>query len=469
MSVDLLEWATVPGGPFTMGSDPARAHPPDDDEAPRHTLTLDGFRITRTPVTNAQYAVFASATGAPTPSHRPDGVAPATVEKQPATYVTWDDARAFCDWAGTRLPTEAQWERAARDDDGRTWPWGDALPDDRLCTFGSFEGPPTVGATPDGASPFGVLDLAGTVWEWTSSAYRPYPYDANDGREDPLGHDLRVVRGGSFVHDANSIRCSARHPLHPGARDHYVGFRVVAGPTPAPLDLDWVEIPAGDVQLGNDPQFRTGEALPSETPQHVIDAAGFELSRTPVTNGQYAAFVADAGAAHPPHWAGAAPAPGYELHPVTFVDWHDACAFCGWVGGRLPTEAEWEKAARGTDARTYPWGDAPDPSAVNAGHGSKRGATSAVDAHSAGASPYGLLDMAGNVWEWVSSAYRPYPYRADDGRESPIGDEPRVLRGGSFASADPRLARCASRSRSHPCRRQSHIGFRVARGGAPRA
>ena len=114
------------------------------------------------------------------------------------------------------------------------------------------------------------------------------------------------------------------------------------------------------------------------------------------------------------------PPPGLEHHPVTWVDWFEAGAFCSWAGGRLPSEAEWEKAARGTDARRYPWGGLDDPEGrAVVGAGIKHGSPSAVGERLSGASPYGLLDMAGNVWEWVSSAYRPYPYDAADGREDP--------------------------------------------------
>ena len=173
-----------------------------------------------------------------------------------------------------------------------------------------------------------------------------------------------------------------------------------------------------------------------------MEVGAFELGRTPVTNGQYAGFVADGGAGRPPHW----PAP--DEHSVAFVDWHDATAFCIWSGGRLPTEAEWEKAARGTDGRRFPWGDQEDASRAAVGSGLKRGKTSPVGAHPRGASPYGLQDMAGNVWEWTSTE---------------AGDGERVLRGGSYASPGLAWARCAMRSWSRPARRQAHIGFRVAR------
>jgi formylglycine-generating enzyme required for sulfatase activity len=384
-----MEFCAVPAGPFRMGREPHDAFPPDGDERPRRVVRLDAFRIARVPVTNRQF--------------HGDG------DDRPVTYVSRAEAEAFCERNGARLPTEAEWEAAARGGDDRLWPWGDELPDRTRAEFGAGIGAPvSVGSYPRGASPFGTLDMAGNVWEWTSG-------DA--------------VRGGSYLSGPDELRCSYRHPTHPAARDPYVGFRVVA--VEAAVEFDWVDVPAGDYPIGRD----GGE-------HELVDLPAFELGRTPVTNGEYEAFVAEGGAEPPPHW----PAP--DDHPVTFVDWFEASAFCAWAGGRLPEEAEWEKAARGADGRRWPWGDDEEATRAAVGAGPKQGTTSPVGAHPRGASPYGLQDMAGNVWEWTATEH---------------GGGERVLRGGSFASPGLAWARCAMRSRSRPERRAAHIGFRVAR------
>ena len=131
----------------------------------------------------------------------------------PVTNVSWHDAVAFCRWVGVRLPTEAEWEKAARGADGRIWPWGNQQPTDKLCNFDNTVKDTTpVGRYLDGAGPFGVLDMAGNVWEWTSSLSKSYKYDAQDGREDPDGERLSAVsRGGSFGGDARRVvRCACR-------------------------------------------------------------------------------------------------------------------------------------------------------------------------------------------------------------------------------------------------------------------
>ena len=379
-----LEFVGVPAGPFPIGIDPARVYPPEADETPRRVVRVEGFRIARLPVTGD------------------DGV--------PLTYLSHAEAEAFCAANGVRLPTEIEWEAAARGGDDRLWPWGDEPPDTTRAIFGrGIGGPSQAGLHPAGAAPCGALDLAGNIYEWTA-----------DG----------AVRGGSYLSGPGELLCSARLPVHPAARDTYIGFRVV---DEADGRFDWVEVPTGDYVIGRDA---------GDSRQRHVEVDGFELTRTPVTNAQYERFVAETGAAAPPLW------PAAVDHPVTFVDWEEASAFCAWAGGRLPIEAEWEKAARGTDGRTYPWGEEEDEGRAAVGSGLKHGSTSPVGAHPAGASPYGLLDMAGNVWEWTATEYPP-------------GE--RVLRGGSFASPGLAWARCTMRSHSRPARRQAHIGFRVAR------
>lgn len=305
-------WITIPAGSFRMGSNPRAAAPPFANEQPRQRAVLPEFRISRAPITNTQYHHFVTACAYPAPGHWPDGRPPAGSEAFPVTYVSWHDAQAFCAWAGVRLPTEAEWEKAARSDDGRWWPWGDMLPDATRCHFnGQAQGiaPAAqsvlpVGRFPQGASPYGVLDMAGNVWEWTSSLYRPYPYRADDGREAVTPGGIRVVRGGSYNHNLRQIRCAARDGMAAGVRDVYIGFRVAGDgkeqSLSSSLSFDWVTVPAGAFWLGSDPGPPPSAVLPSELPQHPVDVAEFCMAQTPVTNAAYADFVQATGHPAPP-------------------------------------------------------------------------------------------------------------------------------------------------------------------------
>lgn len=472
--VPMLDWVAIPAcrTAIGVGAAPVAEHA---DEGPATPVLLPAFRIARTTVTNEQYAAFVAATDHPAPGHWPGREPAPSLAPHPVTYVDWHDALAFCAWAGVRLPTEAEWEMAARGTDGRTYPWGEAVPSPRHVNgCGWFGGTLPVGGFPDGASPSGALEMSGGAWEWTSSRFAAYPWRPDDGREDANAAGPRVLRGGSFNHPAADLRCASRGRLHPDARDEYIGFRVAVSPDAVPprIAFDWVDVPAGELLMGTPTYARPAPADPLATdappglgsPRHPVTLAAYELTRTPVTNRQYAAFVAAIGARPPGHWEGPTPPPERLDHPVVHVDWHEARAFCAWVGGRLPTEAEWEHAASGIEGRRWPWGDArPDATRAWFGHPDEPVGTCPVDAHPAGATPTGLLDLAGNAWEWTASLHRAYPYDADDGREDEDTPGQRVLRGGSFRSPDPGYLVTAFRSRSHPTRRRDHLGFRVAR------
>lgn len=164
-----------------------------------------------------------------------------------------------------------------------------------------------------------------------------------------------------------------------------------------------IEIPAG--------RFIMGTNLPrsdlQNQPEHAVELHAYRIDKYPVTNAQYARFVAETGHRPPLHWVGGKMPEGRELHPVVMVSWFDAARYAAWAGKRLPTEAEWERAARGQDGRRWPWGDRMDPLRLNTYY--QVGATTEVLRFPEGASPEGVMDMAGNVSEWVADDFLPYP------------------------------------------------------------
>ncbi len=201
-----------------------------------------------------------------------------------------------------------------------------------------------------------------------------------------------------------------------------------------------------------------------ETPQHRVYLDAYFIDATPVTNVEYKRFI-DANPNHPipPDWDRLFRAflAGKAEHPVVNVSWHDASAYARWAGKRLPTEAEWEKAARGVDGRRYAWGDQFDIAYCNC-KPSKINSTTPVSQYAPqGASPYGALDMNGNVWEWCADWYGSWYYKIAP-THNPLGPEAgdwRVLRGGAW-DLEESMARCASRDYVVPENGSATVGFR---------
>jgi formylglycine-generating enzyme required for sulfatase activity len=267
-----LELVRVPEGPFLMGS------PEDDpiayfDEHPQHPVYVPEFYIGKYEVTLEAFRAFVEATGHETTAEsrgggyawmgyqwgyvdgaswtHPQGIdtIPMSRDKHPVTLVSWDDALAFCEWASDvtgfdiRLPTEAEWEKAARGSDGMSFPWGEQPPSGGLANYADwnliaewadegqddgYEFTAPVGTYPEGVSPYGAHDMAGNVWEWTSTLYVDYPYVPDDGREDPNDRKARVLHGGSYLSEAAYTRTATRLRAIPLHRDSHIGFRVAA-------------------------------------------------------------------------------------------------------------------------------------------------------------------------------------------------------------------------------------------------
>lgn len=507
---DGVTMVLVPAGCFDMGSTQY------NNEQPVHEQCFDQpFWIDKYEVAQAQFRRLGGIQA------NPSGF---SGDELPVERITWFEARDFCELRDSRLPTEAEWEYAARGPDNLVYPWGNewdgtlANHCDMECAVENlgymgtndtdgygFTAP--VGSYPAGVSWVGALDMSGNVWEWTSSLYEAYPYDAEDGREADTGSRTnirRVLRSGAWGnYDTGLLRAPFRSWYGPGYWGFEYGFRCARSYggelgtavmfestdeissmvpdeiTPVTHNADWtpverdfdgvimVLVPAGCFNMGLD---GSGGRQCFDEP--------FWIGKYEVTNAEYARFVEVGGYDNSEFWTEAGwawrqanrfsgPRDFGEnfngpQQPRVGVSWYEAIAYANWRGLRLPTEAEWEYAACGLDALAYPWGDTfIEDNVVYPGTANER--TADVGSRPGGISWVGALDMSGNVWEWTSSLNYAYPYDAADGREDMGILVNRVLHGGSWAGYGTGTFRCDYRFGYNPRYRYHHFGFRVSR------
>ena len=292
---------------------------------------------------------------------------------------------------------------------------------------------------------------------------------------------LLVTGVGAWMFTQPPVPVGSGRPGGSAPPSALTGFRSDAWMLPDEPGLGFVEIPAGPFLMGGiqttDPGAFENERWSATLPRGTVTLPAYYLSRYEVTIAQYAAFVADTG-----YEAAVDTLAGPGDHPVSHVSWPDALAYSDWLtvklaadlntpemlrqrleaGWRvsLPTEAQWEKAARGNDGRVYPWGANADRTRANF-----QGQTTVpVGSYRCDDCPYGLADMSGNVWEWTRSPYQPYPFTADDDSNSLRDDALWVMRGGSFVDPE-RNIRTGTRGGGDPGARRPFMGFRVALSG----
>ena len=520
----------VPEGEFLMGSDDGRP-----DERPARKVSLPSFYIDKFEVTRARLRAFLEKSGLPLRDEQTAGDG-----ELPVSNVTYYEAMAYAAWAGKSLPTEAQWEKAARGKRGRRYAWGNDNPTQGSALPGNFThgsdapaGAARVGSSDTDVSPYGCKDQAGNVWEWCRNWY------GWDGRRDALFGTGRALRGGSWNNGIADVACAARSGLAPYRRGGNVGFRCVLEVERTPLSAGAIaklieqgrdavakglreeaedaalavlegdaahaeaiaileralamqpcgytapegtavdrksglpvvivsRIDGARLRLVREGAFTMGTAdgYEDERPAHEVYLNAFYIDETPLTNARWKKFVDATGWPAPACWEDERFRG--DDRPVVGITYAEALSYARWSGRRLPTEAEWERAARGADERVYPWGDeAPDAGGVRRANlkGAADGyaATSPAGAFPQGAGPAGCLDMSGNVWEWTADWYDP-AYYADSPRHSPGGPETgsyRVLRGGAFHVA-ARLARATMRFYSREDYGHGVTGARLA-------
>ncbi|MBI5528278.1 MAG: SUMF1/EgtB/PvdO family nonheme iron enzyme [Deltaproteobacteria bacterium] len=538
----------VPAGPFMMGCNASVDDECGAEENPYHEATVPDFMLDAFPVTASEYRACVLSGGCPA-ARTGESCNYGLSEKgeHPINCLDWDRARGYCIWVGKRLPTEAEWEKAARGTDGRKYPWGnDSLDCDHAVMSVApcnRSGTAPVGSKPAGASPYQFLDMIGNVWQWVEDGWHEnYVGAPSDGSAwSPIPSVLNMtVRGGTWkTDDPRFLRASTRSP--DGYQDYLIGFRCAVspsqicvpdcagkcggddgcggtcpnncvppqicwgggvlnvcgavgqncGPSPTGLGGDMCDVPAGPFMMGCNVKV-DDECAAEDLPFHEVSVPEFRIDKLPVTVAEYDE-CRNSGACTAPKTGsycnhGVA---GRENHPLDCVGWDQAEAYCLWVGKRLPTEAEWEKAARGTDGRKYPWGN----DSLDCEHavwckggveiaqcGCGRGSTAPVGSKPLGTSPFGVMDMIGNVYQWVQDDWHSsydtdndgYQVGGDNGKDGPSDgsawvDNPRgsdrTIRGGNWFETNSWNLRVSDRTWAHPKAAPAGPGFRCAMDG----
>jgi formylglycine-generating enzyme required for sulfatase activity len=457
---DGMPQVLIPAGEFLMGSPDGQGN---EDEHPQRRVRLSAYWMDAHDVTVAQFRRFCADTGRKMPT-QPSG----NQDNHPVVSVNCEEAASYARWAGRQLPTEAQWERADRGGvEGRVFPWGDVF-DFTKVPPAEPTMPPVGSAPPNG---FGLFDMAGTVFQVCRDWYDAKWY-ARMPDQDPVNTTATgrlVVRGG--ITDPNTLRAAFRLSGRAGDSGPNCGFRcaepaestsvpaaapvapppsapaaTTLGPSQAwpaylekwrdqmPKDMHFrirakdgmpqVLIPAGVFVMGSPDDV--GDKV--EHPQRRIFLSAYWIDLHHVTVAQYRRFCAATGRQmpSPPPWG------WLENHPMVMVHWAEAAAYAQWVGGRLPSVAQFEKASRGGVSTTFPWGDEWDQSKGNGPY------PPAQQTNAPGTYPpngYGLFDMNGNAWEWMRDCWDEHWYAhmpAVDPVNEPMPPTLHVKRGGSY-------------------------------------
>jgi len=483
----------IPAGEFIMGNNLDDSYLLTDDEKPAHEVYLDDFWIAETETTNSMYATCVDAGGCDDPI---GGIHTKTLEHPThPVSASWEMAAAYCRWADARLPTEAEWEKAARGGlEGKLYPWGDDPP---TCETGANSNTAASNCAGVGAldvkslSPngYGLFDMAGNMQEWVSDWYGA-DYYSNSPSKNPTGPasgTYRVLRGGSWELHYNYGLSATRFWSVPDESIIYpsYGFRCVRDaprvetpqttftsvPSPIPTETPMLPKISGEISFEMElipaGEFEMGSEDGDRMPVHTVYLDAFWMNQTEITNSMYFKCV-DTGECEDPGDSKRTNAVEHSNRPVS-GNWFTATTYCDWADARLPTEAEWEKASRGGLVRkSYPWGNDFSSCQPGASNGAQTDSCSGyiIDAKTFAPNGYGLYDMAGNMGEWVadwysSDYYSSSPYQNPTGPPSGIY---RVVRGGSFSDMI-QMARSNSAFRAIgvPSNSTNGIGFRCAR------